>query len=74
MKVYLGGSVRQYDRQIKHREALGLRLLVDKAKARMRKNGDRPRGGVENAALDEVAEQQSLPSGDALRKMLRRHK
>jgi hypothetical protein len=73
IKADICGSVREYDRQIKRNEAVALRLLVDAAKARMRKNGERPRGGIEAAALDEVAEQQDLPSGDALRKRLQRH-
>jgi hypothetical protein len=30
-----------------------LRELVEAAEARMRKSGERPRGGIKNAALDE---------------------
>src|SRR5262249_51511712 len=66
----LGGSVREYKRQLKHSETQFLRMLVNEAKARMRKNGERPKGGIDDAALDEVAEQEGLPSGAALKKQL----
>jgi hypothetical protein len=74
LKADFSGSVREYDRLIKHAETSMLRILVDEAKARMRKNGERPKGGIDDAALDEVAEQQGLPSGDALKKQLQRYK
>ena len=69
------GSVSQYNRQVKHVETLALRVQVDAVKARMRKNGERPNGGIEDAARDEVAEQQDPPtSGDALKKRFQRDK
>jgi hypothetical protein len=73
-KVAVSGSVRQYDRQILRQETANLRLLVEEAKARLRKNGARPRGGISAAALDKVAKQLGLPSGAALKKRLQRYK
>jgi len=40
----------------------------------MRKNGERPKGGIHDAAIDEVSDQVGKRSGDALRKQLQRHK
>jgi hypothetical protein len=74
MKEYLGGSVREYNQQIRHAEATALRQLVDEAKMLMRRNGRRPRGGIHAAALDEVAKQQGLSSGVALKKRLQRYR
>src|SRR5262249_41487224 len=71
------GSVREYDRQIKHAETQALRVLVDAAEARTRKNGERPPKGssIKDAACDEVAEQQDPPTtGDALKKRFQRDK
>jgi hypothetical protein len=70
----LGSSLRQHKREFKRSEIVELRHLVDAAKARMRKNGERPKGGIDDAALDEVAEQQGLSSGAALKKQLQRYK
>jgi hypothetical protein len=73
IKEDISGSVREYDRQIKHAETELLRVLVNETKRRMRKNGERPtKGGIEAAALDEVVEQEGLKSSDALRKQLQR--
>jgi hypothetical protein len=41
----------------------------------MLKNGERPpKGSLEQAALDEIAEQEGLKSGEALGKQLQRYK
>jgi hypothetical protein len=74
IKVELSGGVREYERQLKHSETQVLRWLVNEAKARMRKNGERPKGGIHDAAIDEVSDQVGKRSGDALRKQLQRHK
>ena len=77
LKAETCGSVREYDRQIKHAETQALRVLVDAAEARMRKNGERPPKGssIRDAACDEVAEQQDPPTtGDALKKRFQRDK
>jgi hypothetical protein len=73
MKAEISGSVRKHDRRVKHVEAMALRQLVDKVEARMRENGERL-SGIRDAALDEVAEQQGLSSGETLRRMLDRYK
>jgi hypothetical protein len=72
----LGSSPVKHQRAIKGAEIMELRELVEAAEARMRKNGKRkrPRGGIKNAALDEVAEQKGLSSGAALKRQLTRYK
>ena len=65
---------REQIRKDKRRETRLLRVLVDKVKTRMRENGERPPGGIGDAALDEVAEQHGLPSGAARKKRIQRHK
>ena len=70
----LGSSPVQHQRAIKGAEIMELRELVEAAEARMRKNGERPRGGIHDAALDEVAELKGLSSGAALKRQLTRYK
>jgi hypothetical protein len=70
----LGSSLRKHRHEFKRSETMRLRALVKEVKARMRKNGERPKGGIDDAALDEVAEREGLPSGVALEKQLQRYK
>ena len=36
------------------------RALINERKARMRRNGDRPHGGIHEAAIEEIAREQGL--------------
>jgi hypothetical protein len=49
MKQLRSGSVREFDRRVKHNEAAALRQLVDKVETRMRENGKRL-SGIREAA------------------------
>jgi hypothetical protein len=69
----LGKSVRAEKLADQQVSALGLRLLVDDTKQRMRANGERPQGGIHDAALTKVASHMRL-TVPALRQRLRRSK
>jgi hypothetical protein len=69
----LGTSPREQEREVMERKTAGLRYLINQTKARMRKNGERPWGGINDAAFDEVAKQVGRKS-DALRQQLKRYK
>jgi hypothetical protein len=73
LKVLASGSVREFDRRVKHNEAAALRRRVTEVETRLRENGERL-NGIRDAALNEVAQQQGLPSGEALKKKLQRYK
>ena len=49
------------------------RALIHERKARMRRNGDRPHGGIHEAAIEEIAREQGL-SVAALKWRLRQYK
>lgn len=70
MKV-LGRSYPAYKADFNHGAAVMLRHLIAKEKARIK--GERPRDGVHEAAVTEVARRQGM-TGDALKKRLQRHR
>jgi hypothetical protein len=47
--------------------------MINEAKARMRKQGERKKGGIHDAAVAEIAEGTGF-TVEALRKQLQRHK
>jgi hypothetical protein len=63
----LGFSVREYDAT----QLGAVPLEIDDVKARMRKEGQRPRGGIHDAAMEEVAKRRGQ-KGPALEKQLKR--
>jgi hypothetical protein len=65
----LGLSLRQQKRKINEAVTITLRKLVEDRKQAMRAQGLRPRGGVHDAAVEEIA--QGMTS-DALKQRLRR--
>jgi hypothetical protein len=72
MKV-LGQSPRRQKAALAEPMAVTLQFLIDEEKARMKKDGERPRGGRHEAALEEVARTQGITVG-ALKKRLQRHR
>jgi hypothetical protein len=56
----LGRSRQAEKRGIAHARAVTLRFRIDQVKARMRKDGEPPRGGIHAAALAEVAEKLNI--------------
>jgi hypothetical protein len=72
MKV-LGQSPRQQKAALAEPIAVTLQFLIEEEKARMKKDGERPRGGRHEAALEEVARTQGITVG-ALKKRLQRHR
>jgi hypothetical protein len=70
----LGSSPVQHQRAIKRAEIKELRELVELHEARMRWKRERPRGGIHDAALNEIAELIGLSSGAALKKQFQRYK
>jgi hypothetical protein len=69
----LGRSLRRQKVDFNYGAAVALRHLIAEEKARMKKAGQRPRGGVHEAAVDRVARRQGV-STDALKKHLQRHR
>ena len=72
MKV-LGQSPRRQKAGLSLAVAVTLQYLIDVERARMKKEGERPRGGRHEAALSEVARQQGM-TVDALKKRQQRHR
>jgi hypothetical protein len=56
----LGRSRQAEKRGIAHARAETLRFMIDKVEARMRKDRERPRGGIDAAALAEIADGQGM--------------
>jgi len=71
MKV-LGRSPRRQKGELEA-VAVTLQYLIENEKDRMKKDGERPRGGPHEAALAEVARRQGM-TVDALKKHLQRHR
>jgi hypothetical protein len=69
----LGSSLRQEQSGYARGYAQILRHMIKETEARIRKNGERPRGGVHNAAVREVAERFHLDP-DSMERQLRRKK
>ena len=51
----LGLSLQKRKSDIEEARTLTLNLLVDECKARMRENGEQPRGGIHDSAVAEIA-------------------
>ena len=56
----LGLSLQKQKRHVENARTQTLKFLVDQCKARMRGNGERPRGGIHDAAVAEVAGRQGM--------------
>jgi hypothetical protein len=69
----LGSSLQKEKRGFKQVEAVVLRFMIKEAKARMRKNGERKKGGIHDAAVAEIAERFGI-TVENLKKRLQRHK
>ena len=69
----LGLSSREQNRRIEQARTATLRVLINERKTQMRANGERPRGGIHDAAVTEIAGEQSMTI-TALRKRLERYK
>jgi hypothetical protein len=69
----LGQSLQKQKRSIEYARTVTLNSLIKKCKARMRANGERPRGGIHDAAVEHVATSQGM-SPEALKKRITRLK
>jgi hypothetical protein len=69
----LGLSLQKQKRQVENARTQTLKFLVDECKARMRRNGERPRGGIHDAAVAEVAARQGMKA-EALKQRITRLK
>jgi hypothetical protein len=68
----LGRSVRKQDKELNYATVATLRVMIEERKALMRKRGEKPRGGIHNAALEQVAAGKKM-TVDALKKKLERY-
>ena len=69
--VARGLSLQKQKRQVENARTQTLKFLVDECKARMRRNGERPRGGIHDAAVAEVAARQGMKA-EALKQRITR--
>jgi hypothetical protein len=69
----LGQSLQKHKRSIEDARTVTLEVLVKECKAQMRANGERPRGGIHNAAVAQVAASQGM-SPEALKQRITRRK
>jgi|SRR5208282_957115 len=69
----LGQSPRRQKAALTGPVAVTLQFMIDEEKARMKKDGERPRGGRHEAALAKVARTQGITVG-ALKKRLQRNR
>ena len=69
----LGQSLQKHKRSIEDARTVTLEFLVKQCKAQMRANGERPRGGVHDAAVAQVATSQGM-SPEALKQRITRRK
>jgi hypothetical protein len=53
---------------------LALNVLVDECKARMRKNGEQPRGGIHDSAVAEIAARQGMTAEALTQRITRLNK
>jgi hypothetical protein len=67
----LGLSLREQNTKIERARTLTLRHMISEAEVRMRKNRERPRGGIHGAAVEEVAGRVGM-TVDALEKRFQR--
>jgi hypothetical protein len=67
----LGQSLQKHNRSVEYARTVTLEFLVKECKAKMRANGERPRGGIHNAAVERVATSQGM-SPEALKQRITR--
>ena len=72
MKV-LGQSLQKHKRSIEDGRTVALEFLVKECKTQMRANGERPQGGIHDAAVVQVATSQGM-SPEALKQRITRRK
>jgi hypothetical protein len=69
----LGQTLRQHKRFLEDGRTVAVEFLLQKRKARMRAHGERPQGGIHDAAVAQVASSQGM-SPEALRQRITRRK
>ena len=69
----LGLSLQKWKRDNERARTETLKFLISECKARMRENGERPRGGIHDAAVAEIAAKHGMEVG-ALRQRITRLK
>jgi hypothetical protein len=69
----LGQSLQKHKRSIEDARTVTLEFLVKECKAQMRTNGERPQGGIHDAAVAQVAISQGM-SPEALKQRITRRK
>jgi hypothetical protein len=69
----LGQSLQKHKRSIEDARTVTLEFLVKQCKAQMRANGERPQGGIHEAAVAQVATSQGM-SPEALKQRITRRK
>jgi hypothetical protein len=67
----LGLSLRKRKSEVEKGRTITLKVLVNDCKARMRRNSERPRGGIHDAAVAEIAASQNM-TPEALKKRITR--
>ncbi len=72
MKV-LGQSLQKHKRSFEDGRTVALEFLVKERKAQMRANGERPQGGIHDAAVAQVATSRGM-SPEALKQRITRRK
>jgi hypothetical protein len=69
----LGQSLQKHKRSFEDGRTVALEFLVKECKAQMRANGERPQGGIHDAAVAQVATSQGM-SPEALKQRITRRK
>ena len=69
----LGQSLRKHKRSFEDGRTVALEFLVKERKAQMRANGERPQGGIHDAAVAQVATSRGM-SPEALKQRITRRK
>ena len=67
----LGLSLQKRKSDNEEARTLALNVLVDECKARMRENGEQPRGGIHDSAVAEIAARQGM-TAEALKQRITR--
>jgi hypothetical protein len=67
----LGLSLQKRKSDIEEARTLTLNVLVDECKARMRENGEQPRGGIHDSAVAEIAARHGMRA-EALKQRITR--
>src|SRR4029079_17513565 len=68
----LGLSLRAQNKKIQHARAVTLQVLIAERKTVMRKNRERPRGGIHEAAVAHIARRQGMKVS-TLKRHIQRH-